>query len=74
MPAYLKVIDKFPADYTFCRFWGLSNELPNPASGSQQPDPKINISFNSFYASFQVKMGHQDLICLWESLQTMSFN
>ena len=64
MPAYLKVVDKFPADYTFCHFGGLSNGLPSPEVGSQQPAPKTSVSFESFNAIFQVKMGQQDLICL----------
>ena len=57
MPAYLKVVDKFPADYTFCHFGGLSNGLPSLASGFQQPAPETGVSLESFNASFQVKMG-----------------
>ena len=64
MPAYLKVVDKFPADYTFCRIGGLSNGLPSPAAGSQQPPPKTSVSLELFNARLQVKMGQQDLICL----------
>ena len=65
MPAYLKVVDKFPADYTFCRFGGLSNGLPSPEAGSQQPDtPKTSVSLESFNASLQVKMGQQDLMMI----------
>ena len=74
MPDYLKVVDKFPADYTFWRIRGLSNGLPSPKTGSQQPDNKINLNFESFNAILQVKMGQQDLICLWESRQTKSIN
>ena len=55
MPAYLKVVDKFLADYTFCRIGGLSNGLPSPAAGSQQPDPETSVSFKSFNARLRVK-------------------
>ena len=51
MPAYLKVVDNYPADYTFCQFGGLSNELPSPVAGSQQSDPKISVSLELFYAN-----------------------
>ena len=64
MPAYLKVIDKFPADYTFCQIGGLSNGLPSLAAGSQQPAPKASISLESFNVRLKVKMGQLDLICL----------
>ena len=50
MPAYLRVVDKFRADYTFCRIGGLSNELPSPAAGSQQPAPKTRVSLELFNA------------------------
>ena len=74
MTAYLKIVDKYPADYTFFRFGGLSNGLPSPAAGCLQLVPKTNVGLESFYASFQFKMGQRDLICLWESHQTMSIN
>ena len=64
MPAYLKFVDKFPADSTFCRIGGLSNGLPSPAPGFQQPPPKNSVSLELFNAGLQVKMGQQDLICL----------
>ena len=64
MPAYLKVVDKFPADSTFCRIGGLSNGLPSLAAGFQQPLPKASVSLESFNARLQVKIGQQDLICL----------
>ena len=50
IPAYLKVVDKYPADYTLCRFRALSSGLPIPAAGSQQPAPEINVSLGWFYA------------------------
>ena len=72
MLAYLKVVDKLPNDYTFCNFGDLSNRLPRLVAGFQQPAPKTSVSLESFYASFQVKMGQKDLIYLSESLQTVS--
>ena len=44
MPAYLKVVDEYPDDYTFCRFGGLSNGLPSPAIGFQQPATETSVS------------------------------
>ena len=64
IPAYLKVVDNFPADSTFCRIGGLSNGLPSPTAGFQQPLPKTSVSLESFNAILQVKMGQQDLVCL----------
>ena len=32
MLAYLKVVDKYPADFTFCRFWGPIQWTPQPLS------------------------------------------
>ena len=68
MPAYLKVVDKFLADYTFCQIGGLSYGLPSPETGFQQPDPETSVSFESLNAILQVKLGQQDLIYLRESL------
>ena len=45
MPAYLKVVDKSPADYTFYRIGGLSNGLPSPVTGSQKPALEIYCKF-----------------------------
>ena len=64
IPAYLKAVDYFPADSTFCRIKGLFNGLLSPAAGLQQPSLKTSISLESFNAILQVKMGQQDLICL----------
>ena len=52
MPAYLKVVDKYTADYTFGRFRGLSNGLHSPVEGSQEPPFKTSVSLESFNASF----------------------
>ena len=43
MPAYLKVVDRCSADYTFCRFGAQSNGVPSPSTGSQHPDPKTSV-------------------------------
>ena len=64
MPANLKIVDKYPADYIFCLFGALSNGLPSPAAGPQQPVPKTSVSLESFYANLKVKMGQQHLKCL----------
>ena len=64
IPAYLKVVDNFPADSTFCRIGGLSNGLPCPTAGFQKPPPETSVSLGSFHAILQVKLGQQDLICL----------
>ena len=50
MPPYLKVVDKYPTEYTFCWFGGLTNGLPSPTEGCQQPAPKTSVSLELLYA------------------------
>ena len=45
MLAYLKVVDKYPADYIFCQFGASSNGFPSPATHSQQPVSGISVSW-----------------------------
>ena len=52
MPAYLKVVEYYSADYTFCHFGAQSNGVPSPAASSQQPTPKIIVSLEAFNAKF----------------------
>ena len=72
MPAYLKAVNRYSSNYTFCEFGAQSNGVPSPESGSQQQDNEINVSLEAFNASLQVNMLQQDLICLLKYLQTMS--
>ena len=62
MPAYLKVVDRCSADYTFCQFWTQSNGVPSPKTGLQQLYPKSNVSLEVFNTSKQVNLGQQNFI------------
>ena len=57
MPACLKVVEEYPADYPFCHFEPLSNGFPSPEAHSQQPSPKTIVSLEVFYLSVQVNIG-----------------
>ena len=51
--SYLKVVDKFPADYTFYRVWGPTQWNPQALhQASQQPSPKTSVSLESFIRKF----------------------
>ena len=72
MPAYLKVVDRFSADYTFA---GLG---PNPMdSPALQHAPnsqllKTSVSLEVFDETLEINMGQQGLTCLLKYFQTMS--
>ena len=51
MPAYLKVVDKYSADFIFCQFGAQSNGAPSPEAGSQQPIIKKIVSLELLYAN-----------------------
>ena len=48
MTAYLKIVDRYSADYTFYRFKALSEGFPSPAALSQQPNTKNGVSLEAF--------------------------
>ena len=51
VPAYLKVVDKYSADFTYCRFGAQSNGFSSSATGSKKPNPKTSVSFEAFYVN-----------------------
>ena len=64
VPAYLKIVDKYSVDFTFCRFGAQSNGVPSLVSGSQQLTIETSVSLELLYLNQQVNIGQQDLICL----------
>ena len=63
MPAYLKIADKFPADYTFVELRAYPIDSPDLHQAPNSHLPKTSVSLESFNARLQVKIGQQDLIC-----------
>ena len=51
MPAYLKVGDRYFADYSFYRFGAKSNGFPSPVALLQQLNPEISVILEAFDAN-----------------------